>query len=169
MWREYVRVIITNIPAGFAFQVYCCAGFALSVYCLAAVTTILIMLASGSVSLSYIQCGDVITGLIFSTILTKKFHSSPMGRDVSTYSNLCFASVIVVMFTISYFTGPRYNGARLYHSNPWLSTHRPRYLNTTYGSVHATCVSCVCFWNMLHWVDEHHEFYFALWIQHIFE
>ena len=67
----------------------------------------------------YIQCGAVITRSIFSWILEKTSHSSPVRARcgvsfVDPASDRYFATVPVVIYAISYNIGPRYNGTRLY-------------------------------------------------------
>ena len=63
----------------------------------------------------YIQCGAIIMQSIFSKIITKTPHSSPVrvyfvGSNLHSYS----APVTIVMCTISYCIGLRYDGIWLY-------------------------------------------------------
>ena len=67
-----------------------------------------------------LQCGAVITRSIFSQIFTKGTHSSPVRAKygvcfVGQPSDWHSASVPAIIYAISYYTGPHYNGTRLWH------------------------------------------------------
>ena len=70
-----------------------------------------------------LQCGAVITRSIFSQIFTPVRARYGVSH-VDPASEWYFASVLAIIYVISYNIWPRYNGTRLYMHNKWFSTWR---------------------------------------------